>query len=196
MYYGSRAAWNLRDSHMFETLQNLMQFHGPRAKALVWAHNSHIGDAHATEMTARAEHNLGKPCARDFGQDSYRIGFGTDRGTVAAAAQWDGAIKTMDVRPAHRLSYEHQFKLTGLPGMILPMRPGQELDMIEELVNPRLERAIGVIYRPLSELAGHYFEAALPHQFDEYIWIDETRAVTALSASRDPAIPDTFPFGI
>ena len=105
MYYGSRASWNLRDGHMFETLQNVLQFHGPKAKAVVWAHNSHIGDARATEMSRRGEHNLGEMCATGFGAQSYRIGLGTDRGTVAAASDWGGPMEIKRLRPAHRQSY-------------------------------------------------------------------------------------------
>lgn len=196
MYYGSRALGNLRDGHMFETLQNVMQHNGPRAKAVVWAHNSHIGDARATEMSRRGEHNLGEMCARGFGAQSYRIGFGTDYGTVAAATDWGSTMEVKTVRPSHRQSFEWQFHLTGLPGLILPMRPGQEFDVVTELSTPRLERAIGVIYRPETELASHYFEADLPRQFDEYVWIDKTSAVTPLSARQTEGLPDTYPFGI
>jgi protein-L-isoaspartate(D-aspartate) O-methyltransferase len=196
MYYGSRASWNLRDGHMFETLENVMEHHGPLAKAVVWAHNSHIGDARATEMSRRGEHNLGEMCARGFGAQSYRIGFGTDHGTVAAATDWGGAMEIKTVRPSHRQSYDRQFHLTGLPGLVLPMRPGHEFDVVTELSTPRLERAIGVIYRPESELASHYFEAELPRQFDEYVWVDKTSAVTPLPARQTEGLPDTYPFGV
>ena len=196
MYYGSRASWNLRDGHMFETLQNVMQHHGPLAKAVVWAHNSHIGDARATEMSRRGERNLGELCARGLGAQSYRIGFGTDHGTVAAATDWDGPMQVKPVRPSHRQSYERQFHLTGLPGLILPMRAGKEFDLVTDLSVPRLERAIGVIYRPETELASHYFEAELPRQFDEYVWIDKTSAVTPLPAKVAEGLPDTYPFGV
>jgi len=195
MYYGSRASWNLRDDHMFETLQNVMNFHGEGARAVVWAHNSHISDARATEMSRRGERNLGELCARGFGRESYRIGMGTDHGTVAAASDWNGPMEIMQIRPAHPQSYERQFHLSGLPGLILPLRAGPERDVAEELSKPRLERAIGVIYRPETELASHYFEAELPHQFDEYIWVDETSAVVPLETGQIRGLPDTFPFG-
>jgi protein-L-isoaspartate(D-aspartate) O-methyltransferase len=195
MYYGSRASWNLRDSHMFETLKQLLAFRGEDSKAVVWAHNSHIGDARATEMAARGEHNIGQLCNEAFGEQSYRIGFGTDRGTVAAASNWDGPMEVKAVRPAHRQSYEHQFHLSNLPGLILPLRhAGERLQA--DLEKPRLERAIGVIYRPETELESHYFEAVLPRQFDEYIWIDQTSAVTPLHAGLLKGVPDTYPFGI
>jgi protein-L-isoaspartate(D-aspartate) O-methyltransferase len=195
MYYGSRASWNLRDDHMFETLQNVMNFHGDDARAVVWAHNSHIGDARATEMSRRGERNLGELCARGFGNESYRIGMGTDHGTVAAASDWNGAMEVKQIRPSHPQSYERQFHLSGLPGLILPLRAGRELDVATELSKPRLERAIGVIYRPETELASHYFEAELPRQFDEYVWIDETTAVSPLAAAQVQGLPETYPFG-
>ncbi|NNE22198.1 MAG: protein-L-isoaspartate O-methyltransferase, partial [Rhizobiales bacterium] len=196
MYYGSRASWNLRDSHMFETLQNIMEFHGQNSKAVVWAHNSHIGDASATEMSARGEHNIGELCRRAFGDRSYHIGFGTDHGTVAAAGAWNGPMDIKTVRPSHPQSYERQFHLTDAPGLLLPMRAGHELDVTEELAKPRLERAIGVIYRPETELASHYFEAELPRQFNEYIWIDRTSAITPLPTGQIKGVPDTYPFGV
>ncbi len=196
MYYGSRASWNLRDGHMFDTLQNVMGFHGERSKAVVWAHNSHVGDASATEMSARGEHNIGELCRKGFGAQSYLIGFGTDHGTVAAASAWDGPMEVKAVQPSHPQSYERLFHLTNKPGLILPLRAGHELDVTTELSKPRLERAIGVIYRPETELASHYFEAELPRQFDEYIWIDRTSAITPLPAGQIKGVPDTYPFGV
>lgn len=196
MYHGSRASWNLRDTHMFETLLNVMTFSGDQSKAVVWAHNSHIGDAAATEMSRRGEHNIGQLCRKAYGSKSYRIGFGTDHGTVAAASDWDGPLETKNVTPSHLQSYEHQFHLTGEPGLILPLRAGHELDVTTELSKPRLERAIGVIYRPETELASHYFEAELPRQFDEYVWIDETHAISPLQTGEIEGVPDTYPFGV
>ena len=195
MYYGSRVSWNLRDGHMFETLQNVIAFNGEKSKAVVWAHNSHIGDASATEMSARGEHNIGELCRKGFGAQSYRIGFGTDHGTVAAASAWDGPMEVKQVTPAHPQSYERLFHLTNKHGLILPLRAGHELDVVEQLATPRLERAIGVIYRPETELASHYFEAVLPRQFDEYIWIDETSATSPLMTGQTRGLPDTYPFG-
>ena len=196
MYYGSRASWNLRDDHMFQTLQNIMQFRGPSTKAVVWAHNSHIGDASATEMGARGEHNIGELCRKGFGEQSYRIAFGTDHGTVAAASAWDGPMEVKQVRPSHPQSYERLFHLTTKSGLILPLRAGHELDVTTELAEPRLERAIGVIYRPETELASHYFEAELPRQFNDYIWIDRTSAISPLPTGQVQGVPDTYPFGV
>jgi len=196
MYYGSRASWNLRDSHMFETLNRVLDAHGPDSKAVVWAHNSHIGDASATEMSARGEHNIGQLCRRAFGEQSCCIGFGTDRGTVAAASSWDGPMEIKEVRPSHAQSYERLFHLTGRAGLILPLRHNQNLEVVGELAQPRLERAIGVIYRPETELESHYFEAILPRQFDEYIWVDESSALTPLTTAELHGVPDTYPFGL
>jgi protein-L-isoaspartate(D-aspartate) O-methyltransferase len=181
---------------MFETLQNLLGFHGNNSKAIVWAHNSHIGDASATEMSKRGEHNIGELCRRGFPGQSYHIGFGTDHGFVAAASGWDEPMQVKAVRPGHAQSYERQFHLAQAPGLLLPMRPGQELDLVEELEKPRLERAIGVVYRPETELASHYFEAILPQQFDEYVWVDETSAVTPLKTGQIAGVPETYPFGL
>ena len=197
MYYGSRESWNLRDRHMFETLDALLQHHGPDARAVVWAHNSHLGDARATEMGARGELNLGELCRTRFGEDAYLVGFGTDRGTVAAAHDWDGPMQIMAVRPSHERSYERVCHETGIPGFFLPFRTRSSRKAREALAPERLERAIGVIYRPDSELQSHYFYAELPHQFDEWIWIDQTRAVDPLPvpASRE-GLPETWPFGV
>jgi protein-L-isoaspartate(D-aspartate) O-methyltransferase len=196
MYYGSRASWNLRDAHMFETLQNVMSYYGAQSKAVVWAHNSHIGDASATEMSARGEYNIGELCRKAFGGGSYHIGFGTDHGTVAAASNWDGPMEVMAVRSSHPQSYERLFHLTNQPGLLLPLRVGHDTDVTNELAKPRLERAIGVIYRPETELASHYFEAELPRQFNEYIWIDQTSAITPLPTGLIKGVPETYPFGV
>ena len=196
MYYGSRASWNLRDSHMFETLQNILHHHGSKSKAVVWAHNSHIGDAAATEMGRRGEHNIGQLCRAHFGNACHAIGFGTNDGTVAAAAGWDEPMQVMHVRPAHPQSYERMFHMTNIAGLLLPLKRSADTELREKLSRPRLERAIGVVYRPDSELASHYFEAVLPQQFDEYIWIDKTTAISPLNVAELQGLPDTYPFGI
>src|SRR5690606_7259801 len=116
MVRGAVSAWNLRDRHMFETLTALLEHRGPDGKIIVWAHSSHVGDASATEMGARGEHNLGQLCRRRFGDEAYLVGFGTDHGTVAAASDWDGPMERMELRPAHERSYEHACHRTGLPG--------------------------------------------------------------------------------
>jgi len=196
MYYGSRASWNLRDSHMFETLLNLMDHHGPESKAIIWAHNSHIGDAAATEMSLRGEFNIGQLCRKDFGARAYSIGFGTNSGTVAAASNWDEPMEIKTVRPAMDESYEKLCHQTGIDRFMLGLRDSLPADLRKGLSAPRLERAIGVIYRPESELSSHYFQAILPAQFDEYIWFDETSAVAPLKTLELEGLPDTYPFGV
>ena len=196
MYYGSHESWNLRDRHMFATLLEVLEFHGPQSKAVVWAHNSHLGDAAATEMSARGEINLGQLCRRHFGSEAYLVGFGTDRGTVAAASCWDGPVEIKRVRPADPASYEGICHTTGLGCFLLPLRAPRRSELRPALIEPRLERAIGVIYRPETERASHYFHAMLPHQFDEYVWFDETRAVTPLATREMAGLPETYPFGL
>ena len=196
MYYGSRASWNLRDSHMFETLKDLLAFHGADSRAVVWAHNSHIGNAAATEMAARGEHNIGQLCREKFGDRAYLIGFGTNSGTVAAASEWDGPMEVKKVRPALANSYEQLCHATGLARFMLGLRGRGDLCGPKRLGKEHLERAIGVIYRPETELASHYFQANLPQQFDEYVWLDETHAVTPLDTAEIKGLPDTYPFGV
>jgi protein-L-isoaspartate(D-aspartate) O-methyltransferase len=196
MYRGSRESWNLRDQHMFETLQVVRSHRGPDAKVVVWEHNSHVGDASATEMGARGEHNVGQLTRHEFGDDAFLIGFGTDHGTVAAASDWGGPMHRKAVRPSHPDSYERVCHDTGVAAFSLHLRDPVRPEVRDELAPPRLERAIGVIYRPETELASHYFQASLPHQFDEYIWIDATSAVTPLAAHHLEGMPDTYPFGL
>jgi protein-L-isoaspartate(D-aspartate) O-methyltransferase len=196
MYHGSVASWNLRDQHMFDTLATLLDFHGPESKAVVWEHNSHIGDAAATEMGRRGEHNVGHLCRRAYGAGAYLVGFGTDHGTVAAARDWDEPMEVMAVRPAHPDSYERLCHDSEIPAFQLALREPARPEVRNELEEARLERAIGVIYRPDTELASHYFAASLPHQFDEYIWFDRTEAVTPLSGPAAAGLPETYPFGL
>jgi protein-L-isoaspartate(D-aspartate) O-methyltransferase len=196
MYYGGNESWNLRDQHMFETLEALLRFHGPASKAVLWEHNSHLGDAAATEMGVRGQLNVGHLCRQVFGGGAYLIGFGTDHGEVAAAHDWDGPMATMRVRPAHPQSYERLCHDSGVPAFFLPLRAPRREAVREELTPPRLERAIGVVYRPETELQSHYFHAVLPHQFDEYIWFDETHAVHPLSETRGRALPRAHPFAL
>ncbi|WP_405221790.1 protein-L-isoaspartate(D-aspartate) O-methyltransferase [Lentisalinibacter sediminis] len=196
MYYGSRTSWNLRDTHMFDTLSLLLDHHGPAAKAVVWAHNSHIGDADATEMSARGETNIGRLCREAFGEDVYSIGFGTHGGTVAAASDWDGPMEVKIVRPSLADSYERLMHDTGVGRFLLDLSDDGETELREALSRPRLERAIGVIYRPEAERMSHYFEAVLPRQFDEYVWFDRSRAVTPLATDELEDMPDTYPFGL
>lgn len=199
MYYGSATSWNLRDAHMFETLRALSAFHGPEAKGVVWAHNSHVGDAAATEMGTQGELNVGQLCRNAFGDDVFIVGFGTDHGTVAAASNWDEPMERMKIRPAHAESYERVCHDADVPAFLLHLRDPRRDELREELSRARLERAIGVVYRAETELQSHYFMARLPVQFDEYVWFDETHAIRPLHERvfrPSPGLPDTYPFGV
>jgi erythromycin esterase-like protein len=197
MYHGAAESWNLRDTHMFETLCQLLDARGPDAKAVVWAHNSHIGNAAFTEMgQVREELNLGQLVKERFGEAARLIGLGTHRGTVAAAHDWDGAMEVMDVRPSLAGSYERLSHDSGVPRFLLDLREGEHRDLREALMEPRLERYIGVIYRPETERWSHYSQAILPLQFDGWLWLDETKAVTPLRGDARAGEDETYPFGL
>jgi erythromycin esterase-like protein len=193
MYRGSRESWNLRDRHMFDTLQRLMG-QQPDAKVLVWAHNSHIGNAAATSMGWEGEFNIGELCRTAHGGEMAAIGFGTDRGTVAAASDWDSPMEIKLVRPARPDSHEYLFRRSGHGRALFDWR--QKADLRDILNRPRLERAIGVVYRPDSELLSHYFRAVLAEQFDAMVWFETSRAVTPLAPGQ-PIVPlETYPSGL
>ena len=197
MYYGAAASWNLRDTHMFETLELLLQAKGPDAKAVVWAHNSHIGDARFTEMgSARDELNIGQLCREHFGVAACLIGFGTHGGTVAAATDWDGPMEVKSINPSRPGSYERQCHDSGVPRFLLDLREGEHKAVREALMEPRLERFIGVIYRPETERLSHYSGAVLPRQLDAWVWFDETNAVTPLPTRQIKGAEETYPFGL
>jgi erythromycin esterase-like protein len=203
MYRGSAESWNLRDTHMFDTLNMILSAKGPRAKAIVWAHNSHIGNAAHTDMGMRREElNIGQFAKEKWGARARLIGFGTHTGTVAAADDWDMPMKVKQVRPSLPESYERMSHDSEVPRFLLDLRDGEAgRDLREGLTEPRLERFIGVIYRPETERWSHYSEAILPKQFDSWVWFDETKAVTPLRGARRPgeestAVEETYPFGL
>jgi erythromycin esterase-like protein len=194
------SSWNVRDRHMVETLEALLAHLGQqvgRAKVVVWAHNSHLGDARATEMNRRGEVNVGQLVRERYGDEAVLVGFTTHHGRVTAASDWDAPAERKHVRPALPDSYEATFHDTRLANFLLAW-PGAD-GAREALLDPALERAIGVIYRPDTERASHYFYARLPLQFDAVMHFDETRAVeplerTAVWDAGEP--PETFPFGV
>jgi erythromycin esterase-like protein len=197
MYHGAAESWNLRDTHMFETLCQLLEARGPGSKAIVWAHNSHIGNAAHTEMgQAREELNIGQLAKERFGDRARLIGFGTHSGTVAAADNWDEPMEVMSVRPSLAGSYERLCHDSGVERFLLDLRPGVNDVAVEALTQARLERFIGVIYRPQTERWSHYAEAVLPRQFDAWVWFDQTTAVTPLPGEQLPGEDDTYPFGL
>ena len=198
MYYGGAESWNLRDAHMADTLDHLLEQGGRSSKALVWAHNSHIGDARATEMgRVRGEHNIGQLVRERWGEQAALVGFGTHTGTVTAADDWDSPRRTKRVLPSRADSYERQCHDSGVGRFLLDLGEGKHEALRRRLAEPRLERFIGVIYRPETERWSHYSEAVLPEQFDAFAWFDETRALEALGPPEpDHGLPETYPFGL
>ncbi len=197
MYRGGAEAWNVRDRHMFQTLESLLEAHGEHARAVVWAHNSHIGDARHTDMgRVRGELNLGQLCRQKWGEHAVLIGFGTHAGTVAAADDWDEPMRIMQVRPSLPDSVEHLFHRAGVCDCMVELHAAASNGLHAALAAPRPERFIGVIYRPHSERQSHYASAALSRQFDAYLWYGSTRAVDALPPhGHEAGMPDTYPFG-
>src|SRR5829696_3581051 len=195
MFESDEASWNLRDTHMFDMLVRILDVYGPGTAGAVWAHNSHLGDASATAMASRGELNVGQLVRERFGEAAYAIGFGTHDGTVTAAPSWGGRPRTMTVRPSHGNSYERLFHDAGVGSGVLPLREGDApADVREALLEPRLERAIGVIYRPETELVSHYFQAVLPKQFDELVFVDRTSALVPLTGSERAPLAVGHPF--
>jgi len=191
-HHGIDNTWNLRDQSMFDTLLAIMNHRGPKSKTVVWAHNSHLGDARATDMSAAGEINLGQRVREAFGNSAYLIGFGTDHGTVAAAKEWGGPMEVMPVPPGHKESYEGLFHKVKADNFLLPLRHPKQAIVRRKLLIGRLQRGIGTTYgpKPESEMKYHYSYASLPLQFDEYIWFDETRAVKPLGRQTVKGVPD------
>ncbi|WP_206603074.1 erythromycin esterase family protein [Leptolyngbya ohadii] len=200
MFHQRVSSWNVRDAHMAETLDHLaahLERQGKQPKIVVWAHNSHLGDARATDMKKAGEWNLGQLVRERYGQEAFLLGFTTYSGTVAAASHWGDPAEIKSVNPALPESYEAILHRVELPQFWLDLR--QETPAVTGLREPRLERAIGVIYRPRTERSSHYFQAQLPAQFDAVIHIDETSAVEPIDPPHDTEtieLPETFPSGL
>ena len=196
MYQGSNESWNLRDRHMFETLQAIIAHRGVGTKAVIWAHNSHVGNAAATAMGWRGQFNIGELCRIAYGDAAVLIGFGTDTGTVAAASNWGADMEIKSLRPARDDSYEYVFRRTDMARSLTDWRGPSKFEIKEMLREPRLERAIGVVYRPETELYSHYFEAVLSEQFDSWVWFEQSSAVSPLGHEKPHGAPETYPFGL
>lgn len=199
IYRGRVSSWNLRDRHMTETLIALaehLETQNLPPKTVVWAHNSHLGDARATDMSRRGEWNVGQLVREKFPRETVNIGFTTNAGTVTATSNWNEEAQVKQVKKGMRGSYEKLFHETGIGNFFLDLRDEEIRNVLSE---PLLERAVGVIYRPETERASHYFYALLPLQFDGVIHFDQTRAVEPLdkisSLTREDA-PETFPEGV
>lgn len=195
---GDRAgSWNLRDRHMADTLDELvahLERHGDTSRVVVWAHNSHVGDARQTETGRRGELTIGQLARERHGRSAVLVGFSTYDGTVTAARDWGGPAERRQVRPARADSYEAVMHGAGMPAYLLcPLRAP---DLADTLGPPRLQRAIGVIYRPETERQSHYFAATLPGQFDALVHVDRTRAVEPLERTPSWDLlepPETYP---
>jgi erythromycin esterase-like protein len=200
MFLSGVHSWNVRDTHMAETLGALVRFletqQAASPRLVVWAHNSHLGDARATEMARRGELNVGQLVREREPGNSILVGFTTYRGTVTAASDWDGPAERKWIRPALPDSYEAVLHEAMLPRFYLDLRAGS--GAANALDEPRLERAIGVIYRPETERLSHYFLADLPRQFDAVFHYDVTRAVEPLERTGEwvrGELPETYPSG-
>jgi erythromycin esterase-like protein len=201
MFGGRVESWNVRDTHMMDTLDALaahLRKTAGRAKIAVWAHNSHLGDARATHMGNMGELNLGQLARERYGHRARLIGFTTHAGSVTAATNWDEPAERKRVRPSLDGSYERLFHDTGIPRFLLRLRDAS----LREALAPRLERAIGVIYRPETERQSHYFMCRLADQFDAVMHIDETRALEPLDflarsgerwSRHEQDLPETYP---
>jgi len=199
MFRGRVESWNLRDRHMAETLEALINHltaQGQTAKVAVWEHNSHLGDARATYMADYGELNVGQLVRERYANEAVLVGFTTYSGSVTAASDWDGPAERKRVRPALHDSYEDLFHQQALGNFLITLKDGPAAMVLRP---PRLERAIGVIYLPQTERQSHYFDARLSEQFDVVIHFDETQALEplereALWESGEP--PETFPTGV
>jgi erythromycin esterase-like protein len=200
MFRGRASSWNLRDRHMFETVEAIRQHletKGGTTRIVVWAHNSHLGDARATEMVERGELNLGQLVRQNFGDRSLLVGFTTATGTVTAASDWNAPAERYRIREPIPGSFEEVFRQVGEPAFFLSLIG--DSPVAEALRIPRLERAIGVIYRPETERASHYFHARLSDQFDAVLHFDETTALEPLDRVPgwpDVDAPETYPFDV
>ncbi|KAI1445762.1 putative erythromycin esterase [Annulohypoxylon stygium] len=191
MYEGSSTSWNVRDTHMFTVLSRLLKL-SPGSKAVVWAHNSHLGDARASSNGQnRGELNLGQLCREGFPGEVSVIGCGTHSGTVAAAHEWDEPMQVMNVVPSRPDSYERAMHDTGLPSFVVDLR------LLK--TPPMLQRFIGVVYRPATERSSHYIESVLADQYDAFVWFDRTSAVHAFEIAQPKEAlsrGETYPFGV
>lgn len=202
MFRGRPEAWNVRDKHMFDTLRDLDAHLSRRlrrpARIAVWAHNSHLGNSGATEMNRRGEFNIGQLVRHAYGKEALLVGFSTATGTVTAASDWDEPSETKTIRPPVPGSFEDLFHQAAHKNFMLDLREAN--GMVDQLAaRPRLQRAIGVIYRPDTERQSHYFEAVLPQQFDFMIHFDRTTAVRPLDTIMHPhrgEMDETYPYGV
>ncbi len=194
MLQGGTSSWNVRDAHMHETLQRLLKFHGPHSRAIVWAHNTHVGDARQTDMADEGLFNIGELARKDFPGEVILIGFGSSRGSVIAGRNWGAPMQRMDMPQARQGSWEDMMHKTKYENKVVISSDIQDSLLLENQVG---HRAIGVVYNPAYEHLGNYVPSILPLRYDAFIHIDETMALHAipLKAEEDET-PETFPFGV
>jgi len=187
-------SWNVRDTHMMETLDRLMQFHGPDAKGIVWEHNTHIGDARATDMKRAGMVNIGQLAREQYGiNDVYLVGFGSYTGTVIAGEEWGAPMREVEVPPAREGSIEHQLHRQSIKNRYLLFNTEETREIYESVIK---HRAIGVVYNPENERYGNYVSSVMSQRYDAFIYLDETQALHALGfRDRGDKIPDLYPFG-
>jgi erythromycin esterase len=205
MYYrtmvrSNAASWNVRDRHMAETLDRLLQHHGPEAKAIVWAHNTHIGDARFSDMADAGEVNIGQLARERYGEEgAVLVGFGTHRGTVIAAREWEAPMEVMPVPPGRKESWEDVLHRADAADKLLLF---DRASSHEDLLSWRGHRAIGVVYRPEYERYGNYVPTVLPRRYDAFVFIDESQALRPLHMKArereqvEEEVPETYPTGI
>jgi erythromycin esterase len=195
MINGGPHSWNVRDSHMEESLDRLLNFHGPDSKAIVWEHNTHIGDSRATDMTDEGMYNIGELVRSRYAQDEVAlVGFGSYKGSVIAGSSWGAPMKVMDVPEARESSWEYLLHKAGHHNQLLFMDDFKDTPFNKQRIG---HRAIGVVYRPHYESYGNYVPSILPMRYDAFIFIDETSALHPLHLEpHNTLMPDTYPFGM
>jgi erythromycin esterase len=196
MVRGGPNSWNVRDTHMIETLERLLEHHGPDSKAIVWEHNTHIGDARATDMARAGMVNVGQLARQQWGEDEVvLVGFASHRGSVIAGEEWGAPMERMEVPPAREGSWEAALHEQSAEDRLLVFESGREPEALQE---PRGHRAIGVVYNPAHERFGNYVPTVLPYRYDALLYIDETRALSPLHMQprEDGEAPETYPSGM
>jgi erythromycin esterase-like protein len=196
MIRNDAASWNIRDHHMVSTLERLMKYHGPEAKTIIWEHNTHIGDASATEIAAQGMINVGQLLREQYATEGViSVGFGSYKGSVVAARSWGDRMRKMTMPEAIQGSWEHVFHLAAEgKNKLLLINKLKEEPCLSSYIG---HRAIGVVYNPEQERFGNYVETILPKRYDAFIFLDETSALHPIQIVPDGSeIPETYPFGM
>jgi len=195
MIRGGASSWNVRDTHMMETLDRLLKHHGPDAKAIVWEHNTHVGDARATDMARSGMVNIGQLAREAYGDDVVIAGFSSYQGSVIAGEEWGAPMERVMVPPAQPGSWEHVLHQASPEDKLLLL---EGMDEVPGALDRRGHRAIGVVYRPEREAYGNYVPTVLPYRYDALLYIDQSRALNPLHLDPVPEheVPETYPSGM